>query len=131
MDRGFYSVETISLLAVMKLRWPKRVTLLRGNHESRAVTQVYGFYNECMRKYGSARVWKEFTDMFDYMTLSAVIGGEIFCLHGGLSPAVYCLDQIRVLDRFKEIPHEGPICDIMWSDPDADKEDFTMSPRYV
>ena len=69
--------------------------------------------------------------MFDYMTLSAVIDDSIFCIHGGLSPSIFCLDQIRVLDRFREIPHEGAFCDIMWSDPDAEKDEFTMSSRLV
>jgi serine/threonine-protein phosphatase PPG1 len=83
VDRGYYSVETISLLACLKLRYPDRITLLRGNHESRAVTQTYGFYTECMRKYGNAEVWRQFTDMFDFLTLSVVIDNVIFCVHGG------------------------------------------------
>jgi serine/threonine-protein phosphatase PPG1 len=103
VDRGFHSVETMTLLACLKLRYPHRVTLLRGNHESRAVTQVYGFYNECMRKYGSVKVWQYFTDMFDYMTLSVIIDNSLFCTHGGLSPSISCIDQIKVLDRFKGI----------------------------
>lgn len=81
VDRGYNSVETISLLACLKLRYPSRVTLLRGNHESRAVTQVYGFYNECHRKYNnSSKVWQCFTDLFDYLTLSVVIDNSIFCV---------------------------------------------------
>ena len=100
MDRGLFSVETISLLTCLKLRYPDRVQLIRGNHESRAVTQVrvglathlssssrrlqsYGFYTECVRKYGSSHVWTYFTDMFDFMTLSIVIVDRIFCMHGG------------------------------------------------
>lgn len=83
MDRGYYSVETISLLACLKLRYPNRITLLRGNHESRAVTQTYGFYTECIRKYGSIEVWRYFTDMFDFLTLSVIIDDVIFCVHGG------------------------------------------------
>ena len=67
--------------------------------------------------------------MFDYMTMSVVIDDRIFCVHGGLSPSVKTLDQIRVLDRFREIPHEGPMADLVWSDPDAEKDDFVMSPR--
>ncbi|KAI9141219.1 serine/threonine-protein phosphatase PP-X isozyme 2 [Paraphysoderma sedebokerense] len=129
VDRGYYSVETISLLTCLKLRYPDRITLLRGNHESRAVTQTYGFYTECMRKYGSANVWQYFTDMFDFLTLSVVIENSIFCVHGGLSPSVHTLDQIRIIDRFREIPHDGPMADLVWSDPDAEKEDFGISPR--
>jgi serine/threonine-protein phosphatase PPG1 len=85
VDRGMFSVETISLLVCLKLRYPNRVHLIRGNHESRGVTQSYGFYTECSRKYGNANVWHYFTDMFDFLTLSVVIDNQIFCVHGGLS----------------------------------------------
>ncbi|KAI8643169.1 Metallo-dependent phosphatase-like protein [Parasitella parasitica] len=129
VDRGLYSVETISLLTCLKLRYPDRVQLVRGNHESRAVTQTYGFYAECIRKYGSMQVWKYFTDMFDYLTLSVVVDNSIFCVHGGLSPTIHVLDQIRIIDRFKEIPHEGAMADLVWSDPDPDKEEFAISAR--
>ena len=81
-----FSVETISLLVCLKLRYPDRVNLIRGNHESRGVTQSYGFYTECSRKYGNANVWHCFTDMFDFLTLSVVINNDIFCVHGGSSP---------------------------------------------
>ncbi|OLL22990.1 putative serine/threonine-protein phosphatase [Neolecta irregularis DAH-3] len=119
----------MALLTCLKLRHPLRVHLLRGNHESRGVTQSYGFYTECVRKYGSAAVWRAFTGMFDYLTLAAVIDDRIFCVHGGLSPSIHTIDQIKVLDRFREIPHEGPMADLVWSDPDPDKDDFAMSPR--
>ncbi|KAJ3097433.1 putative serine/threonine protein phosphatase [Phlyctochytrium planicorne] len=117
VDRGYYSVETITLLTCLKLRYPDRVTLVRGNHESRAVTQTYGFYTECMRKYGTPAVWQSFTDMFDYLVLSVIIDDSIFCVHGGLSPSLHTIDQIKVIDRFREIPHEGPMADLVWSDP--------------
>ena len=102
VDRGYYSVETVSLLLCLKTRYPDRVHLLRGNHESRQITQVYGFYDECVRKYGSGNVWKLFTDLFDYLPLSAVVEDQIFCLHGGLSPSVDTFDHIRELDRVQE-----------------------------
>jgi len=128
VDRGHYSLETVSMLMALKVRWPDRVTLLRGNHESRAVTHVYGIYAECMMKYGSARSWRAVTDVFDYLTLSALIDGRVWAVHGGLSPSFSTLDQIRVLDRFQEVPHEGPVCDLVWSDPD-DRAGWGMSPR--
>jgi len=128
VDRGHHSVETLQLLLCYKARYPQSITLLRGNHECRQVTQVYGFYDECFRKYGSANSWKYCTEVFDYLTLACVIDGSILCVHGGLSPVISTLDQIRLLERNQEIPHEGPFCDLMWSDPE-DIETWGVSQR--
>jgi len=128
VDRGLCSVETFLLLISLKVRYPERITLIRGNHESRQVTQVYGFYDECLQKYGSADVWKCCTEIFDYLAISALIEGRIFCVHGGLSPCVFTLDQIRNIDRKQEVPLSGAMCDLLWSDPD-DIEGWEVSPR--
>ncbi|TRY74180.1 hypothetical protein DNTS_004350 [Danionella cerebrum] len=128
VDRGFYSVETFLLLLALKVRYPDRITLIRGNHESRQITQVYGFYDECLRKYGSVTVWRYCTEIFDYLSLSAIIDGKIFCVHGGLSPSIQTLDQIRTIDRKQEVPHDGPMCDLLWSDPE-DTTGWGVSPR--
>lgn len=109
-------------------RFPGRVTLVRGNHESRQITQVYGFYEECLQKYGSASVWKACCQVFDFMTLGAIIDGRVLCVHGGLSPEIRTLDQVRVVARAQEIPHEGAFCDLVWSDPE-DVETWAVSPR--
>lgn len=149
-------------------RYPDKITLLRGNHESRQITKVYGFYDECETKYGSGNAWKYCMDVCDYFNIAAVIDGRILCVHGGLSPDIkvcrgcflvlllpispktslfspsgwfscpcsfialmmvpQTLDQIRLIDRSQEIPHEGAFCDMMWSDPE-DIEAWALSPR--
>jgi len=128
VDRGFYSVETFLLLLALKVRYPDRITLIRGNHESRQITQVYGFYDECLRKYGSVNVWRYCTEIFDYLSLSALIEERVFCVHGGLSPSITSLDQIRKIDRKQEVPHDGAMCDLLWSDPE-DIDGWGLSPR--
>ena len=128
VDRGYNSVETFQLLLCLKLKYPGHITLLRGNHETRQITTVYGFYDETIRKYGNANPWKYCTEVFDYLGIGAVVEGKIFCIHGGLSPDVKTLDQIRLFERRMEIPHEGPFCDLMWSDPE-EIDTWALSPR--
>ncbi|KAL9657139.1 hypothetical protein ABK040_002764 [Willaertia magna] len=124
VDRGKHSILTISLLICYKLRWPNRITLLRGNHETRLISKGYGFYNECIENYGNENVWRYFNQLFDYLTVCALIDDKIFCVHGGLSPSITAFDQIRVLDRFGEPGTEGPLIDLMWSDPDPERQGF-------
>lgn len=212
VDRGFYSLESFLLLLCLKVRYPDRMTLIRGNHESRQITTVYGFYDECLRKYGSANVWRYCCEVFDYLALGALVlgasstleparregkpnesnnlsstqeyidpdieteilnsegaiissiarqsakngtskrsttgksgppgtgasgfsrgtnsnnTGAVFCVHGGLSPLVNNIDLIRLLDRKQEVPHEGAMCDLLWSDPD-EIDGWGLSPR--
>ena len=99
VDRGYYSVETVTLLVVLKVRFKDRVTILRGNHESRQISISYGFYEEIMRKYGNTNPWRYFTEVFDYLSIAAIIEGKIFCIHGGLSPYISTIDQIRLINR--------------------------------
>jgi diadenosine tetraphosphatase ApaH/serine/threonine PP2A family protein phosphatase len=216
VDRGFYSLESFLLLLCLKVRYPDRITLIRGNHESRQITTVYWFYDECLRKYGSANVWRHCCEVFDYLALGALVlgtsaslepaaqndtqatvpledmdieieimnannevttrfsrsrrrlepdaalasspsaatnrstptrngapgtgasgeasgsrnsgGGAVLCVHGGLSPLVETIDKIRLLDRKQEVPHEGAMCDLLWSDPD-EIDGWGLSPR--
>lgn len=128
VDRGYNSVETIELLMCYKIKYPSHITLLRGNHESRQITMTYGFLDEIIRKYGNSNPWSCFMEVFDLLPIGALIGGKILCVHGGLSPEIKSIDQIRTIERNLEIPHDGPFCDIMWSDPDHVKT-WTLSNR--
>ncbi|XP_053138414.1 serine/threonine-protein phosphatase 6 catalytic subunit [Hemicordylus capensis] len=128
VDRGYYSLETFTYLLALKAKWPDRITLLRGNHESRQITQVYGFYDECQTKYGNANAWRYCTKVFDMLTVAALIDEQILCVHGGLSPDIKTLDQIRTIERNQEIPHKGAFCDLVWSDPE-DVDTWAISPR--
>ena len=97
VDRGYHSLETFLLLLCYKVRFPQRITLLRGNHESRQITQVYGFYDESLRKYQSAEVWKICNEIFDLLPLAAIINQKIFCVHGGLSPNALSINDVSFI----------------------------------
>ncbi|XP_018324904.1 serine/threonine-protein phosphatase PP2A-like [Agrilus planipennis] len=129
VDRGEYSVEVITLLVALKTKYKERMTIIRGNHECRQVTQMYGFYDECLQKYGGNNsVWKQFVDLFDYFPITALIDEEVFAVHGGLSPSIKTLDDIRTINRFIEVPTQGPMCDLLWSDP-CEEPGWYVSPR--
>ena len=129
IDRGSNSVETIELLICLKCLYPDKTVLIRGNHESRNISFIYGFYDEINRKYGNSQQWKLFNEIFDLMPLCAVIDKNIFCVHGGLSPLITTIDQIRLINRKGEIPHEGAICDLLWSDPTDENETWVFNSR--
>ena len=99
VDRGYFSLECISLMMSYKVRYPNRVKMIRGNHEARQITQVYGFYDECLRKYGTPDVWRHFMDLFDALPLAALTDNGIFCPHAGLSPSLDNMDDVQALDR--------------------------------
>ncbi|XP_030375700.1 serine/threonine-protein phosphatase alpha-3 isoform [Scaptodrosophila lebanonensis] len=118
VDRGKQSIETITLLLAYKIRYPDHIYLLRGNHESAGLNRVYGFYDECKRRY-TVRMWRTFIDCYSCMPLAAIIDSSIFCCHGGLSPNLFSMDQLRMVNRPCDIPEFGLLCDILWSDPDS------------
>ncbi|WJX80081.1 protein-serine/threonine phosphatase [Trifolium repens] len=130
VDRGKQSLETICLLLAYKIRYPDRVYLLRGNHEDAKINRIYGFYDECKRRF-NVRLWKIFTDCFNCLPVAALIDDKILCMHGGLSPELENLDQIREVTRPTEIPDNGLLCDLLWSDPDASTEGWADSDRGV
>ena len=92
VDRGHHSVETITYLLLLKVKYFSHVVLLRGNHETRQVSFSYGFYEEINRKYGNSNTWTELTNLFDYMPICALVDNKILCVHGGLSPKIKRID---------------------------------------
>ncbi|XP_062084843.1 serine/threonine-protein phosphatase PP1 [Humulus lupulus] len=130
VDRGKQSLETICLLLAYKIRYPDKIFLLRGNHEDAKINRIYGFYDECKRRF-NVRLWKIFTDCFNCLPVAALIDDKILCMHGGLSPDLNNVNQIREIQRPSEIPDCGLLCDLLWSDPDSTIEGWADSDRGV
>lgn len=130
VDRGKQSLETICLLLAYKIKYPLKVHLLRGNHESSVTNRIYGFYDECKRRY-NVRLWRNFTELFNYLPVAALIDEKILCMHGGLSPDLRNLSSISEISRPTEIPDSGLLCDLLWSDPDKEVLDFDENDRGV
>ncbi|KAH0794260.1 Ser/Thr protein phosphatase [Histomonas meleagridis] len=123
VDRGFSSIETFAYLALLKIKYPTSIYLLRGNHESRQVNQMYGLFNDCLQVYGHAAIWFLYNEVFDTLPISAIIDKKIYCVHGGLSPDIKMVGRIFTdIQRKQEIPQCGPFADLCWSDPDDVKK---------
>lgn len=113
-----------------KIKYPKDVFLLRGNHESANVCKVYGFYDECKKRL-SVKAWKLFCNLFDHLPLSAIIDGKILCMHGGISKELINVSQLKTIKRPLEVPDNGLICDLLWSDPSMDTVTWGPNERGV
>jgi len=130
VDRGKQSLETICLLLAYKIKYPENFFLLRGNHECSSINRMYGFYDECKRRY-NIRLWKTFTECFNCLPVAAIIDEKILCMHGGLSPDLTNLDQIQRIMRPTEVPDQGLLCDLLWSDPEKDVQGWADNERGV
>jgi serine/threonine-protein phosphatase PP1 catalytic subunit len=130
VDRGKQSMEVICLLLALKVKHPENFFLLRGNHECGSINRIYGFFDECKRRY-SVRLWKLFIDCFNWLPIAAIIDEKIFCVHGGLSPDLLDMEQMRRIERPTDVPDEGLICDLLWSDPERDVRGWGENDRGV
>ncbi|KAI1720215.1 calcineurin-like phosphoesterase domain-containing protein [Ditylenchus destructor] len=132
VDRGLMSTETIILLLAYKVLYPEHIYLLRGNHECARVNKRYGFWHECesvFSAYSGSKVWGMFQRCFNAMSVAAIVSGKILCMHGGLSPELEDLDEIRQLKKPHRNPFKGLLNDMMWADPDMKIDFWRQSAR--
>ena len=142
VDRGNQSIETICLLLAYKIKYPENFFILRGNHECASINRIYGFYFECIftshpfvillgkHRY-SVKLWKTFTDCFNCLPVAAIVDEKIFCMHGGLSPGLTSMDEIRNIHRPTDCPETGLLCDLLWSDPEKNISGWGQNNRGV
>jgi serine/threonine-protein phosphatase PP1 catalytic subunit len=130
IDRGKMSLETVCLLLAYKIKYPENFFLLRGNHECASINRIYGFYDECKRRH-TIKLWKIFTDCFNCLPIAALVDDKILCMHGGLSPELVKIDTIKNIVRPTDVPDTGLLCDLLWSDPDKEVNEWGENDRGV
>ena len=130
VDRGSFSIECLLYLYSLKLNYPDTFWMLRGNHECKHLTEYFTFKSECLHKYSSV-LYEESLRSFNALPLAAVMNKQFFCVHGGLSPELKSLDDLAKLDRFREPPTKGLMCDLLWADPIEDYDEDNMDQTYV
>lgn len=117
VDRGSFSVECIFTLFGFKLLYPNHFFLSRGNHESYNMNQMYGFHGEVVAKY-TATMSNMFTQVYNWLPLCHCINKRVMVMHGGLfAQDNIMLDDLRKIERNRQPPEEGLMCDLLWSDP--------------
>uniref|UniRef100_A0A915IXW3 Serine/threonine-protein phosphatase n=1 Tax=Romanomermis culicivorax TaxID=13658 RepID=A0A915IXW3_ROMCU len=116
VDRGPFGIETVSLIFLFKLRYPGDIFVLRGNHETASTNAVYGFFEKA----------------FDSLPLCCIIAGKLFAVHGGLSPELNRIDQIRRLTLPISVPESDCLTsDLLWSDPHPYVKGFARNNRGI
>jgi len=130
VDRGKNGLECVALLMAYKVKYPENFFMLRGNHECASINRIYGFYDECKRRY-NIKMWKKFQDVFNVLPFAAIVDEKIFCVHAGLSPDLNSPEQIKRISRPTDVPDSGLLCDLLWSDPELDVTGWAENDRGV
>ena len=133
VGRGWNGLSTFILLILYLIKYPNNIVLLRGNHDSRTFSRMYGLYGECLKKYSNKDeaedIFNMINELFDLLQLAAIADNKYFCIHGGLSPDLKNLEEINNLERKKEIPENGIITDLIWSDPKEEVDEYVPSEK--
>ncbi|KAI0036335.1 Metallo-dependent phosphatase [Vararia minispora EC-137] len=116
VDRGCFGIECLLYLYVLKLWYPDRILLMRGNHECRHLTEYFTFKRECLHKY-SQTIYDACIESFCALPVAGLLDGKFFCVHGGISPELNTIADIDHLHRFQEPGSSGLLCDLLWADP--------------
>ena len=129
VDRGAFSIECVLLLMAIKINYPSTVYMLRGNHECRQMTSFFNFKQECEVKY-NLNIYERVMEAFDALPLACIINEKFLAVHGGLSPQIKLLSDLNKFNRFVEPPKDGPLCDLLWSDP-VDKDNEALGVEWI
>lgn len=131
VDRGKKGIEVLCLLYALKLKYPEHIFLIRGNHECASLNRLYGFFDECLRRYNSLAAWNAFVATFNVLPFAAVINERILCIHGGISPLLESVAQIQCIERPLDIPERGLVTDLVWADPVIGLDGFGENSRGI
>ena len=104
--------QSLHVLLSYKIKYPENFFILRGNHECASINRIYGFYDECKRRY-NIKIWKTFIYCFNCLPVAALVDDKILCMHGGLSPELSSIDQIKRIMRPTDVPDTGLLCDLL------------------
>ncbi|KAH0792110.1 Ser/Thr protein phosphatase [Histomonas meleagridis] len=130
IDRGKFGIEVLILLLSLKAKYPNSIYLLRGNHETAIIPKMYGFFRECCSKY-NVILYHEFTDLFQYLPIVAIVNEHIFCVHGGISQDLHSITDLSQKSKIEDIDEDKIISDLLWSDPSPTIHGFAPNTRGV
>ena len=129
VDRGEFSIETVTAILLMKILWPTHVNLIRGNHEFLQMWKSCGFLNEVTNLYGCDDPIHDFVRVFSVVPVAAIVNGRNLCVHGGIGPDLTSLSQLEELERPISDFNFEPLLSLLWSDPVNGQEGFKKSSR--
>ena len=94
VDRGEYGPEVVTYLITLKICFPKAVFLLRGNHESRDMSEMFNFRDQVLDQYDE-ETYERIMELFDMLPIAGIVNNSYLSMHGGISQNLTSLDAIN------------------------------------